>query len=70
MAAYTWKGFTRRAGQLGAMDMAPADLPAWVEARRRQGWKHVVVTAAGDGREAAWIGPADNGGRTWYAERA
>ena len=54
----------RGAGQLGAMDIAPADLPAWVEARYRQGWRHLVVTAD-DGREAARIGIAREGGRTW-----
>jgi hypothetical protein len=70
MTAYSWTGITRRgAGQRGAMDIAPAGLPAWVEARRRQGWKHLVVTAIGDSREAARIGPGDEGLRTWYAER-
>ena len=29
-----------------------------------------VVVTAGDGREAARIGPGDDAGRTWYAERA
>ncbi len=71
MAAYTWRGVTRRGGgQTGAMDIAPADLPARVAARYRQGWRHLVVTAAGDGREAAGIGPDGDAGRTWYAERA
>ena len=68
MAAYMWKGVTRRgARQPGAMDIAPADLPAWVEARYRQGWRHLVVTAADDGFEAARIGPGDEGGRPWSA---
>jgi hypothetical protein len=58
MAACTWKGVTRSGGgEVGAMDMAPAHLPAWVEARYRQGWRRLVVTAVG-------------GGRTWHAERA
>ena len=71
MAAYTWQGVTRRGGgQTGAMNITPADLPAWVEARYRQGWRHLVGTAADDGREAARIGPDDDAGRTWYAERA
>ena len=65
MADCTWKGITRR----GAMDVAPADLPAWEEARYGQVWRHLVVTAAYDGREAARIGPGDEGGRTWHAER-
>ena len=51
------------------MDIAPADLPAWVEARYHQGWRHLKVTAADDGRKAARIGPGDQGGRTRYAER-
>ncbi len=51
------------------MDIAPSGLPAWVEARYRQGWRHLVLTAATDGREAARIGPARDGGRTWPAER-
>jgi hypothetical protein len=67
MVAYRWKGVTRRgAGQPGAMDIAPADLPAWVEAR----WRALVVTAADDGRNADQAGPADDGGRTWYAATA
>jgi hypothetical protein len=71
MAACRWKGVTRRGcGQSGAMGIAPAGLPAWVEARYRRGWRRLVVTAAGDGREAARIGPAGDGGRTWHAERA
>jgi hypothetical protein len=71
VAAYTCKGVARSGGgQAGAMDIAPADLPAWVEARYRQGWRHLVFTAADDGREAARIGPGDDGGRTWCAERA
>jgi hypothetical protein len=45
------------ARQADAMDIAPADLPAWVEARYRQGWRHLAVTAVGDGR-------------TWYAGTA
>lgn len=58
MAAYTWQGVTRRGGgQTAAMDIAPADLPAWVGACYRQGRRHLVVAATGDGR-------------TWYAERA
>ena len=69
MAAYTWKGVTRRgARQPSAMDIAPSGLPTWVEARYRQGWRHLVVTA--DGREAARIGLARDGRRTWRAERA
>ena len=36
VAAYTRKGATRRGtGQPGAMDIPPAGLPAWVEARER-----------------------------------
>ncbi len=71
MAAYRWKGVTRRGGgQPGVMGIALAGLPAWVEARYRRGWQRLVVTAAEDGREAARIGPAGDGGRTWYAERA
>ncbi len=70
MTTYKSKGIARRgAGQLGAMDITPADLPPWVEARYRQGWKHLVVTAADDGHVAARNGPGDEGGRTWYAER-
>ncbi len=70
MAACTWKGVTQRgARQPGARDIAPSGLPAWVEARYRQGWRHLVLTAATDGREAARIGPARDGGRTWPAER-
>jgi hypothetical protein len=58
MVAQRWKGVTRRGGaQAGAMDIAPAGLPAWVEARYRQDWRHLVVTAVGDGR-------------TWYAGTA
>jgi hypothetical protein len=60
MTAYTWKGLTRRS----------VGLPTWVEASYRQGWRHLVVTAADDGREAARIGPAGEGSRTWYAESA
>jgi len=57
MTACTWKGVTRRgAGQLGAMGIALVGLPAWVEAGYRQGWRHLVVTAAD--------------GRTWYTGRA
>ena len=71
MAAYTWKGVTRRGGgQPGAMDIAPSGLPAWVKARYWRGWRRLVVTAAEDGREAARIGLARDGGRTWPAERA
>ena len=71
MAAYTWKGVTRRGGaQAGATGMAPAGLPARVEARCRQGWRHLVVTAVGDGREAARTGPDVGGGRAWYVECA
>ncbi len=70
MAAYLCKGVTRRGGgQTGATDIAPAGLPAWVEARYRRGRRHLVVTAAGDGREAARIGPGHGGRRTWHAER-
>jgi hypothetical protein len=55
MAAYTWQGITRhRGGQTDATDIAPADLPAWVETRYRQGWPHPVLTAANN----------------WHAERA
>jgi hypothetical protein len=71
MVAYTWKGVTRRdGGQPDAMDFAPSGLPAWVEARYRRGWRRLVVTAAEGGREAARIGPARDGSRIWYAERA
>jgi hypothetical protein len=42
--------------------IAPAGLLTWAEARYRQGWRHLVVT---DGREAARIGLARDGGRTW-----
>ena len=45
-------------------------LPAWVGASYRWGWRHLAVTAADDGREAAQTGPAGEGGRTWYAESA
>jgi len=51
------------------MDIAPSGLPTWVEARYRQGWRNLVVPAA-DGREAARIGPARDGGRTWPAGTA
>jgi hypothetical protein len=50
------------------MDIAPADLPAWAKTRYRQSWRHLVLTAAGDGCEAARVGPVGNADRTWYAE--
>ena len=63
MTAGMWQGVTRCGG-------AEAGLPAWVEARYRQGWRHMVLTAVGDSRAAARTGPADDGGRTWYAGTA
>ena len=60
MTACMWKGLTR----------CSAGLPAWVGASYRWGWRHLAVTAADDGREAAQTGPAGEGGRTWYAESA
>jgi hypothetical protein len=71
MAACAWKGVTRRgAAQPGAMHIAPAGLPAWVESRNRQGWKRLAVAGAGGRHGAARIGPAGDGGRTWYAGTA
>ena len=67
MAACRWKGVIRRgAGQPAQWTShLSACPPTWRPATR-----HLVVTAAADGREAAPIGPDDDDGRTWYAETA
>ena len=71
MAAYRWKSVTwRGSGQPGTTGIAPAGLPAWVEARSRRGWRHLVAAAASGGHQVARTGPGDVGGRTWHAGRA
>lgn len=62
--SYRFAG-TVRSGRRCVGETSTPDLPAWVEAKYRSGWRDLSVMRGGD--EVAGISQL-NGRRTWWAE--